>query len=210
MKKFIKKNYKEKIIFHFGDFCDALVYDDLINSVEFFSEKIKKYNNVYIEYRTKSNNYKLLLDMKTKKNIIIGYSLSSDEIITKFEKKTVNLDKRINALREIQQSGFLISIHFDPIIFYNNLLEDYKNLVKHLRKKISNENLFSISAGTLRMPKKVYKAIKNKSSATVLKKLKKEKSMYRYPENVRKKINRKMKKMILNNFDTDKVYICMD
>lgn len=210
MKKFIEKNSHKKIMFYFGDFCDALVFDDLIENIEYFSKKISKYKNVSMEYRTKSDNYKHLLNINPINNLIIGYSLSSKTIIKQYETKTAGLKQRLNALNNLQKNGFQVSIHLDPIIYYDEMITDYTKLIDRVAKNINPENVFSISIGVLRMPKKVFKTIKNEYPSEVLANLKKEKSMYKYPSKIRNEIYSNLRKRLTQHFKKDKIYICME
>ncbi|TYB31047.1 MAG: hypothetical protein FXF47_06380 [Candidatus Mcinerneyibacterium aminivorans] len=210
MKKFIQNHEDKKIIFYFGDFCDALAFDKITENVKYFSEKIKDIKNVLIEFRTKSINYSHLIDMDLASNIIIAYSITPQKIITRNEKNTANLKQRLQALRALNDSNKTISVHFDPIIYYENYYKDYKSIIKKISNIIDEKNLFSISVGVLRMPKKVYKTIKNNEPTSVLKDLKKEKSMYRYSKKLRDNIYDKIKNELMKNFNENKIYICMD
>src|SRR6056297_185373 len=210
IKLFLEKNKKEKVIFYFGDFFDALVYEELTQSIYFFSKKLKDYNNKYMEFRTKATvenlNIKNIHD-----NIIIGLSFSTRYVIKEYEMYTSSLEERIESLKYLNRNNISTSIHIDPIIYYKGFEEEYSNLVERIFENITDDNLFSLSIGSLRLTKKTYKSIKrNKYNAAVLKNLEFDSGMYRYPKKIRERIYKKLKMLINKKLKNDKFYICMD
>jgi len=142
------KNLKKPIRIGTGEFCDSLALDDITEYskilIPYFKDK-----NVLFELKTKSNNIANLLPLKPSANIIISWSLSPASIIETEEKGTTTLEERLEAAREIQNAGYSVGFHFDPIIH----LKEWKKLYGEAIDKLYSHLLgpFAwISLGTLR------------------------------------------------------------
>jgi spore photoproduct lyase len=110
-----------------------------------------------IEIRTKAVNIdKLPLN----KNIILSFSLSPQEIIDKYEKKTPSLKQRINSINKVINKGIKPAITIDPIIKIPNYKIVYKNFIKEVFDNIDYKNIDSVVIGTFRMNSTQFKNIK--------------------------------------------------
>jgi spore photoproduct lyase len=63
---------------------------------------------------------------------------------------------RLDAIEKLHTKSFPIGIHFDPIIFDHNLLEEYRELIEDLNKSIPLTKVRYISLGVVRFTKDVY------------------------------------------------------
>jgi len=110
-----------------------------------------------IEIRTKAINVdKLPLN----ENVILSFSLSPNEVISKYELKTPNLEKRINAIKKVIQKGYKPSIAIDPIIKIPDYKKIYSQMIEKIFNKINPEDIESIIFGTFRMNSNQFKTIK--------------------------------------------------
>jgi spore photoproduct lyase len=131
-----------------GEFCDSLALDKITGYtkelIPFFKNK-----NVLFELKTKSDAIANLLDLPASPNIVISWSLNPAAIVEKEEVGTASLPQRLLAAKKIQQKGYSIGFHFDPIIHVQNWHKLYQQTIDELYKHI--EPGFSwISLGTLR------------------------------------------------------------
>jgi len=99
----------------------------------------KENKNVILEFKTKSDNIKYLLENDVPKNIIVTWSLNTPIIIKNEEHLTASLDKRINAARKVANKGVKVGFHFHPIVQYKNYLEDYKEIYLRLQKEFTSD-----------------------------------------------------------------------
>lgn len=158
--KKIKKEISEKLksesnrFFRIGtgELGDSLVYDNLNKSAEEFIEYFVDKNNAILELKTKSDNVKHLLKKNHNGRSVISWSLNPPEIIKKEEPLSAKLNERLNAVQKVQDAGYKIGFHFDPIIYYDNWKEGYEYLIKELFKVAKPENITWISMGSLRYP----------------------------------------------------------
>lgn len=181
------KNSEEKIFyFHFGETTDSLLSKKHIQLLYKFCEVISERSKVYskscfIEVRTKTFNISQL----TKYNfnfdnlkLIYTTSLSPQNIIDTFEKKTSTLEERISSLKQAQNITKFIGIRLEPIIIYPlvnidyegikksvlNTIKEYNEVLKRVFDVVDPKNLHSISLSTLRLTKKQFKVLKEKKS----------------------------------------------
>ena len=194
-----------------GEFCDSLALDDITGYstqlIDFFRNK-----NVYFELKTKSNNIKNILSSSPSRNIIISWSLNPQIIAEKEEMYSASLENRLEAAKKVQDKGFPVAFHFDPIIHIPNWEKLYKNLVDTLYEKIQPPFMW-ISLGTLRGPRRLKKVaerrFKNSNIFYGELLIGKDKKL-RYPKFIRKQIYKSMLKWIRANDAKTPVYLCME
>ncbi len=155
-------NDVEKVYKKLGNMFLSISYDTDILAVEklFGVAKIwadfVKNKNIKLELRTKSVN----VDFPYQKNLVFAFSLSPEEIIKQYEKRTPDLEARIKAVKKVIDKGYKPVIVFDPVI----KIKDYKNIYKNFLEKVFNEidykNISYIIYGTFRMSSSQFKLIK--------------------------------------------------
>lgn len=194
-----------------GEFCDSLALDDLTGYSEklinFFSDK-----PVLFELKTKSKNIDNLLKCKPAKNIIISWSLNPDILIEAEEKATSSLEERLCAAKIIQEYGYKIAFHFDPIIYYPDWEEDYQKLINKLYEKLKAPFAW-ISLGTLRFNRELKSIIERRfpQSKIVYGELfLGEDKKLRYPKFLRIEIYKNMLKWIKKYDRASPLYLCME
>lgn len=131
-----------------GEFCDSLALDHLTN----YSLKLIPYfknKNVFFELKTKSDNINNLLNLEASKNIVISWTLTPESFAQKEELATASIAQRLAAAKKIQDKGYSLGFHFDPIIDLDNWPLLYQELVTALYKQLKPPFAW-ISLGTLR------------------------------------------------------------
>lgn len=134
-----------------GEFSDSLGIEKFYPYLHKIY-KIIKGKKITLELKTKSTNIKPILNLKTKKQLICGFSLNSNEVHKKFEENTPDPISRIKAAKELEEKGFYLSFHFDPIISGFS----YEEVIEKLTSTINEKNVLWISLGVLRFPEKLY------------------------------------------------------
>ncbi|MBU1086124.1 MAG: radical SAM protein [Candidatus Omnitrophica bacterium] len=194
-----------------GEFCDSLALDHITGYaeklIEFFRGK-----PVYFELKTKSNNISNILKLKASKNIVISWSLNPESIVKSEELLTATLEQRLKAALAIQEKGFSLGFHFDPVIYSNNWQQLYQQVIDLLYSRLKPP--FSwISIGSLRGTRKLKNAAELRFPESNIfygelflgqdKKL-------RYPKFLRKQIYHKMQEMIRAYDKQTPLYLCME
>ena len=65
----------------------------------------------------------------------------------------------INTLKKIANLGWKVAFRFDPVVIYEGWQEDYLRLFETLFSSIIDKQIHSVSFGSLRFPKDIYKRI---------------------------------------------------
>jgi spore photoproduct lyase len=167
------KNFKNKLlnlnldkdkIYHIGtgQSSDSLMWGNREGVLTALFDFAKANPNVILEFKTKSNNIKYLLENDVPKNIIVTWSLNTQTIIDNEEHLTASLDERIKSARALADKGVLVGFHFHPIVVYKNYLNEYKEIYDRLLNEFSPDEVVLISMGTLTFIKPVIKKLRER------------------------------------------------
>lgn len=197
-----------------GELSDSLAFD---SSSEFSADIINYFadlDNVLLELKTKSNRIENLLDLDHKGHTVISWSVNPQVIIDAEEHKAATLQERLEAMRQVQEQGYKIGFHFDPLLYHEHWEETYPDLIRQLFAVVDPKNVAWISIGSLRFPPEM----KDK----VLEKFPKSKIMFaelirgmdgkmRYPKPLRLKMYRTVYDALRKYGSEDLfIYFCME
>ena len=149
-----------------GQSSDSLMWGNREGILDALFEFAKNNPNVILEFKTKSNNIKYLLENEVPKNIICTWSLNTQTIIDNEEHLTASLDERINSARVLANKGVIVGFHFHPIVVYENYLDEYKNIYDRLVSEFNSDEIALISMGTLTFIKPVIKKLRQRELKT--------------------------------------------
>lgn len=145
--------------FFSGYDCDSLAFDPLTGFADFFLPLFAAHNNAFMELRTKSTQIRRLLATPALANVIIAFSFTPDETARALEHKTPSVNKRIAAMKQLQEKGWKLGLRFDPLIYTRNYKDEYENLYRQIFSAIKPEMVHSVSLGPFRLPRAFYKNI---------------------------------------------------
>jgi len=152
--KEIKKNFKDKTgrIYRIGsgEYTDSLMIDDLTGICRSVIIESKNFKNIIFEFKTKSDNVDHLLDIRDKGNIVLAWSLNTEKNIELYEEGTAGLNERIESALKAEKAGYFLAFHLDPIIIYENCIDDYIELIDRLFSRIDINRVMWISLGCFR------------------------------------------------------------
>jgi spore photoproduct lyase len=135
-----------------GEFTDSLAYDQFGSLyrklIPFFSRR----EDAVLELKTKTANVGSLLEIEEHAHVIVAWSLNSEYISLSEERKAPGLAQRLEAARRVQDSGYALAFHFDPIVLHDGWRDDYRRTVDALFRMIRPESIAYISLGALRFP----------------------------------------------------------
>lgn len=136
-----------------GELSDSLALDDLTeNSLElvpFFS----RCSNAYLELKTKSDRVGNLLQITHGGRTVVSWSMSPERVVEKEEHKCATLQERVAAARRVQEVGYPVGIHLDPMIYFEGWEQAYDHLIETLTQALDPQGLAWVSMGTLRFDK---------------------------------------------------------
>ena len=144
--------------FFTGYDCDSLAFESVTNFVSVFLEFFERNPSTLFELRTKSVNLKPLMAQPLS-NVVVAYSLTPASIGEEYEEKTPPLRRRLEALKQLQDSGWPVGLRFDPIIYNTGYREEYIRFYDEVFGVVDVEQLHSVSLGPFRLPKTVHEAV---------------------------------------------------
>ena len=159
IKNTIEKNINSKVTFFSGYDCDSLALENVTGFAKHILSIFRRYPQIEIEFRTKSTQKQPFLSLKPMQNVILAYSLMPELMSNSLDNKAPSIVKRIRVISELASKGWKIGLRFDPLIHGENWKELYKELLENIYKNISLDCLHSVSFGTLRFPKRMFKDI---------------------------------------------------
>ncbi|MBN2542327.1 DNA photolyase [bacterium] len=137
-----------------GEFSDSLAYEEVLGFAELLVPYFSKRSNVIFELKTKTDNIQRLLETEHGSNIMVSWSVAPERIVKSEERITAALESRLKAARRCQEAGYLLGLHFDPMIYYPEWEIEYKNLVDRIFSYIDPRKVVWISLGAFRFPAK--------------------------------------------------------
>ncbi len=156
----------KRIVFHAGELCDAMAFDDLTGLscklIPLFSE----YPNARLELRTKTTTIENLLNIESADNIVVSWTFSPQVIIDNHEHKAPSLEERLCAAVDVQKAGYNVGICLDPIILCDNWLDHYKAMLEILFERLDMESVKFISLGGFRYLPSLTRVIRERNPQT--------------------------------------------
>ena len=208
------ENSNNRIWFHAGEFSDSLALSHLTNELDIYWDFFREFPTAILELRTKSANIKVLENLKPLKNTIISFSMSPDKEIKQFDLLTAGLKGRLKSIEKLASHGYHIGLHFDPIIYSEDIFKRYHTLFEQVFSILPTRQLEYISLGVVRFTKDVYFEVeKNYPNSALLQEsfIKSFDNKIRYKRPMRLHILEEMKSLLINKeIPEEKVYFCME
>jgi spore photoproduct lyase len=145
---------------------DSLVLETLTGTASLLVEAFASIPNVVLELKTKSDDVNGLLDLNHGGRTVIGWSLNPQAVISSEEHGTADLDSRLKAMERVVKAGYLVSLHFDPMIIHNGWEHGYENLISQVSQAVPAESIAWISVGSLRFNPEMKKTIEDNFPAS--------------------------------------------
>ncbi len=147
----------EPVFFFSGYDCDSLALEPLTRFAESFIPALDAIPNAWLELRTKSTQIRSLLTRPPTPRTLVAFSLSPQEIIDRVEAKTPSLERRLGALKQLQDIGWQIGLRFDPLIYTDHYQTQYRTLFKQVFAYLDAERIHSATLGVFRLPDPYFK-----------------------------------------------------
>ena len=163
-KKLKNLNLEKNRTYHIGtgQASDSLLWGNKEGVLDALFEFARENKNVILEFKTKSDNIKYILENEVPNNILCTWSLNTQTIIDNEEHLTASLDKRINAARKVADKGVKVGFHFHPIVEYEEYLCEYEDVYKRLIREFKTSEVALVSFGTLTFIKPVIKQLRSR------------------------------------------------
>ena len=149
-----------------GQASDSLMFGNREGVLDALFAFARDNPNVILEFKTKSDNIKYLLENDVPKNILCTWSLNTPTIIENEEHLTASLEKRIKSARKLADKGVKVGFHFHPIVEYVGYLDEYKSVYEQLLATFHPSEVALVSFGTLTFIKPVIKQLRGRDFKT--------------------------------------------
>lgn len=150
LEAFLKENPNQTFRIGTGQLADSLSLDHLTAHSERLVPFFASRSNALLELKTKSVNIARLEKLEPKGRTVVAWSMNTKRIQRQEEHKCASIEERIEAARKCTGWGYRVAFHFDPLIDYENCLEEYEELVQEIFSKIPVEKVAWVSFGSLR------------------------------------------------------------
>jgi len=159
MQSLLTKHGCEPVHFFSGYDCDSLALDPVTDFTNKFLPFFEDNPQALLELRTKSTQIRTLLKREPIQNCVIAFSFTPDKIAAALEHKTPAVNKRLQAIIDLQQAGWQVGLRFDPLIYTKDYANEYTDLFNDIFSKINPELTHSVSLGSFRLPKDYFRKL---------------------------------------------------
>jgi len=149
----------EQVWFYSGYDCDSLAFEPVTGFAEFFIPKFSQWPNAILELRTKSTQIRSLLAREPLENVVVAFSLNSESIANKIEERAPSVEKRLEAMRKLQEAGWKVAARLDPLIWYAEFEQGYDDLIQRMVEQLDCQALHSVTLGSFRLPDGFFKIL---------------------------------------------------
>jgi spore photoproduct lyase len=139
---------------------DLLALESLVPYCREWIEYSRRKDNLLIEIRTKSANYRALSDLPPHNQVVLAWSLSPESVVSRYEINTPPLERRLESAAQAINDGWSVRLCFDPVLLIPNWRESYRQLIERTFEKLPAEKVRDISIGIFRMNAEYLKRIK--------------------------------------------------
>lgn len=107
--------------------------------------------HIICEIRTKSSNFKQLLDLEPNKRVLFAWSISPEEISKQYEHNAPPPSQRIAAAKMAAERGWFVRLCFDPVLPVNHWRHLYNECIDATFDAVPIEQIYDVTIGTFRM-----------------------------------------------------------
>jgi spore photoproduct lyase len=133
-----------------GEFGDSLALDELLDLNRELINLIRPWPRAVLEIKTKWHRVEPLLPLGPNPQVIFAWSLNTPRVIRREEHGATSLEARLAAAGKCAEAGFHLAFHFDPLIWYPEWEEEYREVVQRLFAAVPADRITWISLGALR------------------------------------------------------------
>ncbi len=172
----LMQEVKEKIsgqprrLFRIGtwELGDSLALERETGQAARLIQEFARLDNAVLELKTKSECVDTIPGLDHRGKTIVSWSLNTEHIIKTEERRTPSLGRRLGAMRRTAAAGYLIGLHFDPMIQHEGWEQGYEALVNEVFKAVTPDRVAWISIGSLRFNPAMKKIMENNYPGTRL------------------------------------------
>jgi spore photoproduct lyase len=192
---------------------DSLALNPRTKQTNALIEGLSNFPNILFELRTKSDYVDEILALNHKQRTIVSWTMSPEIVIKKEEHGTATLSQRLKAIQKVLKAGYLISLHFDPMLYFEGWEKAYFELIAQIFKVIPATKIAWISIGSLRFNPEMKKTIEENfphSKITTPEMISGDDRKMRYVKPLRIKMYQLLYQQIKKHAPKVWTYLCME
>jgi spore photoproduct lyase len=196
-----------------GEFSDSLSLDPITGLSGLLIPFLRQFPNVVFEFKTKSDCVGGLLEHDPQGRVMVSWSINPEAVVRREEHKTASLTARLQAARRCREAGYLIGLHFDPLLYYPGWEADYEPFVDQVFETLVPEDIAALSMGSLRFAPALAQVVRQrfaKSRIMDAELFPGPDGKMRYFKPLRVEMYAKMRSWLRRYIDDDQLYLCME
>lgn len=187
---------------------DTLAIEKIINHSARWIEFASYHDNLHLEIRTKSANFKAIAHLSPTPNLVLAWSISPQEIIDAYEHHTPTLNKRLASINEAIEARWQVRVCIDPVIYNENFETLYPSFIDTVFTTIDASKVYQLTLGSFRMSSVHLKRIKKMQSSDIaFYPYSVEENIASYPKDTEQYILKTLKEKALHYIDEKRIRI---
>ncbi len=143
-----------------GELGDSLALDPLTGLSRLLVPFFARRPNATLELKTKTDCVDELLDLDPGGRVVVSWSVNAAGVIDREEAGTASLGERVAAARRVQDAGYRVGLHFDPLIEFDGWEAGYGAAVETIFSSVDPDAVAWVSLGSLRLSRALGQAIR--------------------------------------------------
>jgi spore photoproduct lyase len=139
---------------------DTLAIESLTGQTAQWIAFAQHHDNLNLEIRTKSANFKPLRAFSPLERITLAWTLSPQAIIDQYEHDTPSLAQRLKAVSDAVQAGWNVRLCIDPVIYTEEFETHYPELIDTLFSTIDADTIHQLTLGSFRLSQTHLRSLK--------------------------------------------------
>ncbi len=148
-----------------GDLADSLALDPVTGLSQYLVPFFAERPNAVLELKTKTNCVDDLVALRPGGKVVVSWSVNAEAIIDSEEPGAASLAERLAAARRVQDAGYRLGFHFDPLIEFDGWERGYRDAVHAVFSAVNADAVAWVSLGSLRMTPALARAIRARRSS---------------------------------------------
>ena len=183
---------------------DLLAMDSITKQASRWTDIAEENPDILIEIRTKS----APASLRPIPNIIYAYSLSPDQIASRFEHGAPPLRARLASIANALDSGCTVRLCFDPMIYVRGWEEIYRSFIREVASAIDLGKVRDVSVGTFRISSSYLKNIRRQEprSEVCWFPFENTEGYFGYPERIDSKMQSLMTEELMRYIPREKIW----
>ncbi len=157
----VSSDPEREAYFFSGHVNDSLALDRITKFSEALLPFFLQLGRGWVELRTKSVQIQSLLEQEPFERCVVAWSMTPPAISRDVEHETPPVQKRLEAMSDLQTRGWNVGLRFDPVIYTEDYRDQYRLLFEKVFDELDPEKLHSVTLGPFRLPKDMHQKMRS-------------------------------------------------